>query len=252
VSGYDDGISSQRDGGRERAKMAFSTKQGHWEYRRFPFRLKTAPASFQNLMNSVLSGLIGTCCFIYLDDIVTYAKSFEDHNNKLREILDRLRPYRLKLQPERCEILRKEVNYLGHQITEAGVKTDPQKVVIIMSYPTPTSVKELKTFRRMLSYYRRFIPNYSRISFPPHKLLKKHVKSEWKPEQEHVFQHLKAKLTSQPILQYLDFSKQFMLTTDASNIGLGAVLSQGPQGKHMPVHYASRSFNKAAINYTAS
>jgi len=233
-------------------KTAFSTKQGHWEYRRLPFGLKTAPATFQKLMNSVLSGLIGTRCFIYLDDIVIYAKSLADHNIKLREVLDRLRTYRLKLQPEKCEFLRKEVNYLGHQITEAGVKPDPQKVAAIASYPTPTSVKELKTFCRMISYYCRFIPNCSRIASPLHKLLKRDVKFEWKPEQEHAFQHLKAKLTSQPILQYPDFSKEFILATDASNVGLGAVLSQGPLGKDLPVAFASRSLNKAEMNYTTS
>jgi hypothetical protein len=130
--------------------------------------------------------------------------------------------------------------------------SDPQKVAAITSYPTPTSVKELKTFCGMISYYRRFIPNCSRIAFPLHKLLKKYVKLEWKPEQEHAFQHLKAKLTSQPILQYPDFSKEFILTTDASNTGVGAVLFQGSLGKDMPVAYASRSLNKAEINCSTS
>ena len=236
----------------EGPKTAFSTKQGHWEYRKLPFGLKTAPATFQRLMNSVLSGLTGTRCFSYLDDIVLYGKSLADHNIKLRAVLDRLRTYRLKLKPEKCQFLRKEVNYLGHRITEDGVKPDPQKVTAIESYPTPTSVKELKTFCGMISYYRRFIPNCSRIASPLHKLLKKDVKFEWKAEQEHAFQHLKAKLISQPILQYPDFYKEFVLTTDASNTGLGAVLSQGPPGKDLPVAFASRSLNRAEMNYTTS
>ena len=121
----------------------------------------------------------------------------------------------------------------------------------ITSYPTPTSVKELKTFCG-ISYYRRFIPNCSRIAFPLHKLLKKDVKFEWKPEQEYAFQHLKAKRTRQPILHFPDFSKEFVLTTDASNTGMGAVLSQGPLEKDLPVAYASRSLNKAEIKYTIS
>ena len=126
----------------EGPKTAFSTKQGHWEYRRLPFGLKTAPATFQKMMNSVLSGLTGSRCFVYLDDIVIYAKSLADHNTKLREVLERLRTYKLMLQPAKCEFLRKEVNYLGHQITETGVRPDPQKVVVIDQFPTPTSQKQ--------------------------------------------------------------------------------------------------------------
>ncbi len=233
-------------------KTAFSTKQGHWEYKRLPFGLKTAPATFQKMMNSVLSGLTGTRCFVYLDDIVIYAKSLADHNGKLREILGRLRTHQLKLQPDKCEFLRTEVNYLGHQITESGVRPDPQKVAVIEQFPTPTNVKSLKTFCGMISYYRRFIPNCSKIASPLYKLLKKDVRYEWNEPQENAFQHLKTKLTSHPILQYPDFSKEFILTTDASNCGLGAVLSQGPIGKDLPIAYASRSLNKSEVHYTVS
>jgi hypothetical protein len=125
-------------------------------------------------------------------------------------------------------------------------------VAAITSYPTTTSVKELKTFCGKIRYYCMFIPNCSRIAFPLHKLLKNYVKFEWKPEQKHAFQHLKATLTSQPIIQYPDFSKEFVLTTDVSNAGLGAVFYQGPLGKNLPVAYASRSLNKAEISYTTS
>ena len=236
----------------EGPKTAFSTKQGHWEYRRLPFGLKTAPATFQKMMNSVLSGLTGTRCFVYLDDIVIYAKSLVDHDAKLREVLDRLRTYKLKLQPDKCEFLRKEVNYLGHQITETGVRPDPQKIVAIEQFPTPTNPKQLKTFCGMVSYYRRFIPNCSKIASPLYKLLKKDANFEWTDAQENAFQHLKSKLISRPILQYPDFSKEFVLTTDASNLGLGAVLSQGPVGKDLPVAYASRSLNSAETHYTTS
>jgi hypothetical protein len=127
----------------EGPKTAFSTKQGHWEYRRLPFGLKTAPATFQKMMNSVLSGLTGIRCFVYLDYIVIYAKSLVDHDVKLREALDRLRTYKLKLQPHKCEFLRNEVNHLGHQITETGVRPDPQKVVAIEQFPVPTNPKQL-------------------------------------------------------------------------------------------------------------
>jgi hypothetical protein len=121
-----------------------NTKQGHWEYRRLTFGLRTAPVKFQKLMNSVLSGLTGTRCCVGLDYFVIYAKSLADHNVKLRGILDRLRTYWLKLQPDKCEFLRREVNYMGHQITEFGIRPDLLKVPAIIRFPTPTSVKELK------------------------------------------------------------------------------------------------------------
>jgi len=111
----------------EGPKTAFSTKQGHWEYLRLPFGLKRAPATFQKMMNSVLSGLTGTHCFVYLDNIVLYARSLAENDVKLREVLDRLRKYKLKLQPENCQFLRKEVSYSGHVITENGVRPDPTR-----------------------------------------------------------------------------------------------------------------------------
>jgi transposase InsO family protein len=189
---------------------------------------------------------------VYLDDIVIYAKSLADHNVKLREVLDRLRTYQLKLQPEKCRFLRKEVCYLGHQITEEGVRPDPQKVSAIANFPTPATAKQLKTFCGMISYYRRFIPNCSKIASPLHKLLKRDAKFEWTTAQEHAFNHLKTKLISQPILQYPDFSKEFVLTTDASNDGLGAVLLQGPMGNDLPVAFSSRSLKKAESHYTTN
>jgi hypothetical protein len=237
---------------KDREKTAFSTKQGHWEYRRLPFGLKTAPATFQRMVNSVLSGLTGSRCFVFLDDIVLYARSLVEHETKLREILARLRKFNLKLQPEKCEFLRKEVTYLGHVIAEDGVKPDPTKIRVIENFPTPANEKKLRTFLGMASYYRKFIKDFSKIASPLHRLLKKGAKFEWAEAQEHAFQNLKSKLITQPILQYPDFSREFVLTTDASNDGLGAILSQGDVGKDLPIAYASRSLNNAERNYSTS
>jgi hypothetical protein len=236
----------------EGPKTVFSTTHGHWEYLRLPFGLKTAPATFQKMMNSVLSGLTGVRCFVYLDDIVAYARVLTEHDVKLRELLERLRTFKLKLQPEECQFLWKEMSYLGHVITEAGMRRDPPKVAAIYRFPTPTNPKQLKAFCGMISYYRRFIPNCSRIASPLYKRLKKDNKFEWTEVQENALQHLNFKLTRQPILQYPAFSKDFFFTTDASNQGLGAVLSQGPIGKDLPVAYASRSLNSAEFHYTTS
>ena len=111
-----------------------------------PIGLKTAPTTFQKMVNAVLSGLTGTRRFVYLDDIVLYARSLWEHNVKLREVLDRLRTYKLKLQPEKCQFLQKEVNYLGHVITDEGVGPDPDKVSLIEKFPNPTNPRQLKAF----------------------------------------------------------------------------------------------------------
>ena len=231
-------------------KTAFSTKNGHWAFRRLPFGLKTAGATFQRLMNSVLSGLTGTRCFCFLDDICVYANSLAEHDRKLREVFGRLRKYNLKLQPDKCEFLRKEVIFLGHKISERGVEPDARKVEAIKSFPTPRSPKQLKSFLGLAGYYRRFIPQFSKLAAPLHKLLKKDVKYIWEEAQEIAFNTLKYKLMSEPVLQYPDFSREFILTTDASNEGAGAILSQGEIGADLPVAYASRSFTKAEKNYS--
>lgn len=236
----------------DKDKTAFSTKQGHWQYKRLPFGLKTAPSTFQRMMNNVLSGLTGSRCFVFLDDVVLYASSLEEHDLKLREVFERMRKNTLKLQPDKCEFLRREVNYLGHVISENGVKPDPRKIEAVEKFPVPTTTKQLKGFLGLAGYYRRFVPMFSKIAAPLHKLLKKDIKYEWGSAQENAFQSLKQKLMREPILQYPDFSKEFVVTTDASNDGVGAVLSQGQIGKDLPIAYASRSLNKAEKNYSTT
>jgi hypothetical protein len=124
-----------------------------------PFELKTAPATFQRIMNNVLSGLTGTRCFIFLDDIVIYANSLVDHDRKLRDVFRRLRKYNPKLQPDKCEFFRKEVTFLGHIISEHGVEPDARKIECINNFPTPKTAKQLKCFLGLTGYYRNFFPS---------------------------------------------------------------------------------------------
>lgn len=234
----------------DRHKTAFSTPYGHMEHTMLAFGLKGAPATFQRLMNTVLSGLQGLKCFVYLDDVVLHGATLDSHNSKLREVFERLREHNLKLQPDKCEFLRKEANYLGHVISESGVRPDPKKVEAVESFATPKTTKELKGFLGLAGYYRRFIPGFSKIAKPLHELLKKDRQYDWQTEQELAFVQLKKTLTTEPILQYPDFSKPFILTTDASDHALGAVLSQGTVGKDLPIAYASRTLNKAETRYS--
>lgn len=236
----------------DQEKTAFSTTSGHYQMKRMMFGLKGAPATFSRLMNTVLSGLVGIKCLVYLDDVVIYGQSVELHNERLREVFERLRLHNLKLQPDKCEFLRKEVSYLGHVISDEGVKPDPAKVEKVYNYPRPRNAKEIKMFCGLASYYRRFIPKFSHVAKPLYNLVKKEVTFKWEDEQERAFQTLKNVLTSEQILQYPDFSKLFLLTTDASQLALGAILSQGELGKDKPVAYASRTLNKAEQNYSTT
>ena len=231
-------------------KTAFSTPYGHFQFKRMPFGLKNAPATFQRLMNSVLSGLQGIELFVYLDDIVIYSRSLQEHESKFNKLMERLRNAKLRLQPDKCEFLRHEVNYLGHIISEDGVKPDPKKIEAVSKFPRPKKVKNIKQFLGLAGYYRRFIPDFSKVAKPLTQLLKKDTPFKWAENQENAFNNLKTALMTKPILQYPDFSKPFNLTTDASGYAIGGVLSQGPIGKDLPIAYASRLLNSAEQNYS--
>jgi hypothetical protein len=201
-------------------------------------------------MNSVLSGLVGNKALIYLDDIVIWGVTLEEHNQKLVEVFDRLRVHALKLEPNKCEFLRKEVYFLGYKVTADGVTTDEKKIVAIRNCPVPSNTKQLKAFLGLTVFYRKFVPRFSPIASPLHKLTEKNVPYVRGREQAEAFQTLKDILCSEPLLQYPDFTKGFIVTCDASSFGIGSVLSQGPLGQDLPVAYCSRVLTKAEINYS--
>lgn len=157
----------------DKQKTAFSTDSGHYEFQRMCFGLKGAPATFQRLINRVLQGINGFKAFVYLDDIVVISTTLVEHITQLREVFTRLRKYNLQLQPPKCEFLKHEVRYLGHIITESGVKPDPEKISCIVNYRTPSNTKEVKSFLGLVGYYRRFIKDFSKIAKPLTNLLKK-------------------------------------------------------------------------------
>lgn len=235
-----------------REKTAFSTLQGHWQFKRMVMGLKTSPAAFQRLMNTVLAGIIGIKCLVYLDDIIIYGKNLEDHNNKLCDVFARLEQNNLKIQPSKCEFLKHECMYLGHVITKNGIKPDPNKIKSVIEYPVPKTQKHIKSFLGLSGYYRKFIKSYSSIATPLTKLLKKNTPFNWDENCQEAFEKLKSALCSEPVLVYPDFTKPFNLTTDASTKALGAILSQEQDGKDLPVAYTSRTLNKSESNYSAT
>lgn len=137
------------------------------------FALKGAPATFQRLMNQVLIGFNGVKSFVYLDDVIVIGASIKDHENNFRDVFKRFRKYHLQLQPLKCQFLSKEVSYLGHLITDEGIKPDPKKISCVANYYTPTNAKKLKSFLGLIGYYRKFIKDFNKISKPLTSLLKK-------------------------------------------------------------------------------
>ena len=231
-------------------KTAFSTYAGHYEFKKMPFGLVNAPSTFQRLMEVTLAGLKQDCCLTYLDDVIVIGKSMEEHNQNLVKVFDRLRVAGLKLKPTKCKLAQRSVEYLGHIVSEEGVRTDPKKLQAVSEYPTPADVKSLRSFLGLASYYRRFIPNFAKVAGPLHALTKKDVEYVWTPQCQEVFRKLKELLTSSPVLVFPNFDIPFLLETDASHQGLGAVLAQTQSdGTVRPIAYASRSLQPHEKNY---
>ena len=234
----------------DRQKTAFSTQTGHFEFLRMPFGLKTAPATFQRTMDNVLRGLQGIHCMVYLDDIIIFSPSLEEHIKSLRIVFDRLRRTNLKVQLDKSEFLRKEVLYLGHMITKDGLKPNDDKIKAVLDFPLPKTTKEIKSFLGLIGYYRRFIRDFARITQPLTACLKKRNTLIIDEKYIEAFQKCKELLTNAPLLQYPDYDKPFILTTDASALALGAVLSQGPIGSDRPIAYASRTLSDTEVRYS--
>ena len=235
-----------------RPKTAFATHQGLFEFTRMPFGLCNAPATFQRLMQVILAGLEWKCCFVYLDDILVASRTFEEHLAHLVEVFSRLRKAGLRLKPKKCAFLRDEVAYLGHIISQEGIRPDPAKVHKVRTFPVPTDVTTLRQFLGLASYYRKFIPGFAKVASPLHDLTKKGSSFCWTSACDKAFQALKELMCDAPVLAYPRFGADatFVLETDASTLGLGAILSQSqPDGMVHPIAYASRSLQPAEKNY---
>ena len=218
-----------------------------------PFGLTNAPRTFQRLMDRVLRNEIGKFVHVYLDDINVFSETFEEHLQHLAIVFQRLRDAGLRLNPEKCEFVRKSLHFLGHVVSEEELGPDPSKVNKVQDYPVPTNVRDLRGFLGLASYYRRFIQGFSRKAAPMYQLLRKGVPYEWTDQQQKAFESLKRLLTTAPILRYPDFDRPFILHTDASTTGLGAVLAQkDDEGLEYVIAYASRSLNKAERNYSVT
>ncbi|KAK7602595.1 hypothetical protein V9T40_008184 [Parthenolecanium corni] len=216
-----------------------------------PFRLKNAPATFQRIVNQSLSGLIGNECFVYLDDIAIFSSNFEDHIKRLRNVLQRLKTNGFVIQPDKCEFLKSEICYLGHVISSAGIRPNPAKVVVIKNLKPPTNVNGIQQFLGFVTYYRKFVTNFPALTKPIFSLLKKDAKFIWDQNCQESFQKIINALTPDLLLIYPDFEKTYFWKTDASDYAIVSVLQQETEkGILKPIAYASRTLNKAELNYS--
>ncbi len=236
----------------DREKTAFIVHDGLYEFNRVPFGLRTSPAVFNRMMRKIFGKLIYDKCFIYVDDLLVFGKTFEDHLVSLKEVFTKLLANNLKLKPSKCSFGYTEVKLLGHIVGRNGICVDPEKVVAIQRLPIPTTPTEVKSVLGLASFYRRFIPHFSDISRPLTNLTKKEVKFVWTQTCQKAFEILKEKLITAPILTQFDDRLSVILYTDASNYGLGALLCQIQNGVERVIAYASRMMNPSEQNFATS
>ncbi|CAI7886963.1 unnamed protein product, partial [Closterium sp. NIES-54] len=230
-------------------KTAFRTKQGLYEFRVLPFGLTNAPAMFQTLMNTVISEFLGSFVVVYLDDILVFSETKEEHVQHLQKVFEVLRRELLYAKQSKCEFFLPEVEFLGHVISASGIRTDPKKITAVQDWIAPTSVKELQSFLGFANYYRRFVQGYASIASPLTDLLRKGVEYVWGPAQQQAFEQMKQSLTSSPTLSYPDPTRPYVVVTDASDQAIGAVLLQDQGRGLQPIAYESHKLRGAELNY---
>ncbi|PJE77798.1 hypothetical protein CI610_03273 [invertebrate metagenome] len=253
----------------DKPKTAFSVGNlGFYECNRMGFGLTNAPATFQRLMEKCMGDLHLRECLVFIDDILIFSKTVQEHLNRLESVFSKLEQHGLKLKASKCEFFKTSVTYLGHVVSEDGISTDPDKTAAVTDWPEPRNIKELRQFLGFAGYYRRFMKNYSKIVEPLNSLLKGHgtkksskthdsttktvpAKWTWGELQQKAFDEVKIMLVNTPILGYADYSLPFEVHTDSSGSGLGAVLYQKQEGKLQVIAYASRGLRPSEKNYPA-
>lgn len=245
-------------------KTAFRTGTGGlYEYLRMPFGLCNAPGTFMCLMDKALGDLNFQTLLVYLDDILVFGSTFQETLSRLETVLSRLCGLNLKVKPEKCQLFKEKVRYLGHVVTEQGTSPDPDKVRAVMEWPRPKTLRDVRGFLGLSGYYRRFIRKYAEVANPLQCLLRSHeektkkkqtrrnnedISDKWDSACEESFLKLKKVLTEAPVLGFPDFSQNFILETDASLLGLGAVLSQQQEAGLVVLGYASRALRPSERN----
>lgn len=231
-------------------KTAFITHKGLFQFKRMPFGLCNASAVFQRVMNKVLSPFIGKFVMVYIDDIVIYSKSPEEHEEHLRLVFKALQDSGLKLKPSKCNLRVPEVKLLGFIIDEHGRRSDPEKTAAIDNMVAPKNASEVRSFLGMTGYHRHHIPNYAELAYPLVRLTKKYAKFRWNKEEIDAWDSLKKELVSERVMAHPQLDKPYRLYTDASAYSVGAILVQlDDDGVERPVMYLSKQLSSAQMKY---
>lgn len=244
----------------ERAKKyaSFVTRSGVYTFNVMPFGLCNSPLTWQRLMDRILTGMQWEKVLIYVDDLILFSKDTNEMFDKMREVLDRFKAANLKLRPEKCTFFQKEIAYLGHVVSETGIRTDPSKVAAVKDWPQPTNVHEVKKLLGFASYYQRFLANFAEVCAPLTDLTKgykgkKGTKGsstfEWTDQCQEAFETLKELLTTAPVLALPNNSDPLILDTDASSHSIGSVLSQVCDGEERVLAYGSHKLSPTQQSY---
>lgn len=230
---------------------AFNTAFGTYKFLRLPMGLKTAPSSFQLLMDKILHGLKFKTCLCYLDDVLILSETFSQHLADLKEIFQRFRQAGLKLGPKKCHFAAESCIFLGHDISKNGIKPPKDRIKALVEFPEPKNVKQLRRVIGLFNWFKKFIPNYSAIMNPLTKLLKKGQKFEWKQEQSTAFENLKYRLMNSEALSFPRFDLPFILAVDTSSLGIGYMLYQKDPSKEKPniIRFGSKSLSRWQQSY---
>lgn len=257
----------------DKPKTAFVCPLGFWEFNRMPQGVTNAPSTFQRLMEKCMEDINLREVLVFLDDLIIFSETLEEHERRLLKVLSRLREYGLKLALEKCKFFQTSVRYLGHIVSERGVETDPEKIEALKTWPSPTNLKELRSFLGFSGYYRRFIKDYSRVvkpltdltvGYPPTRKGSKRSEGKgpyhnpkepfggrWTQLCEEAFRSVIDKLTTAPVLGFANPKLSYFLHTDASIKGLGAALYQEQEGQMRVIAYASRGLSRSESHYPA-
>lgn len=225
----------------DREKTAFTTGHGLYQFRSMPMGLTNAPATFQRFMELVLKGLPWHICMVYLDDILIYSQSFEEHIAALEEVFSRIGAAGLRLKAKKCQLARDHVVFLGHVVSAEGLRPDPRNTNKVSGWPIPRSATEVRAFLGLCSYYRRFVRDFALHASPLVHLTAKNVPFQWTGECQQAFEFLRDTLCAEPVMCHPDFTQPFVLYTDASQVAIGSVLTQLVDGLDRVVAYASHA-----------